>query len=68
MRGWHYLMRLACLLNTLACYSVALWDSVRIRGSSGTIVFLRETYLGPWLAPERLRRLCAGPSQLRLIL
>jgi len=68
MRCWHYLMLLACLLNTLACYSTALWESVRKRGLRGTILFLRETYLGPWLNPERLRALRSQPAQLRLVL
>lgn len=68
MRGWHYLMMLACLLNTLACYSVGLWSLVRTRGFHGTLLFLRETYLSPWLAPERLHALRARSPQLRLIL
>lgn len=68
MRCWHYLMLLACLLNTLACYSVGLWTVVRTRGFHGTVLFLRETYLSPWLVPERLRALRTRPPQLRLII
>jgi hypothetical protein len=68
MRCWHYLMLLACLLNTLACYAVGLWPLVCQRGFRGALLFLRETYLGPWLAPEHLRTLCHRSPQLRLIL
>ena len=68
LRGWHYLLLLGRLLNTLACYSTGLWDLVRTRGFRGTLLFLRETYLNPWLSPERLRALCAHKPQLRLIL
>ena len=47
MRGWHYLMLLARLCNTLACYSTGLWDLVCVRGFRGSLLFLRETYLNP---------------------
>jgi hypothetical protein len=67
MRNWHCLMLIACLLNTLACYSVALWDLVCARGFAGTIRFLRESYLNPWLDLARLRLLRTRPAQLRLI-
>jgi hypothetical protein len=68
LRGWHYLLLLARLLNTLACYSTGLWDLVCTRGFRGALLFLRETYLNPWLSAERLRALRARPPQLRLII
>ena len=68
LRGWHYLLLLGRLLNTLACYSTGLWDLVCTRGFRGTLLFLRETYLNPWLSPERLRALCARKAQLRLMI
>lgn len=68
MRCSHYLMLIACLLNTLACYAIGLWDSVRRRGFHGTLLFLRETYLSPWLATDRLRALRARTPQLRLVI
>lgn len=68
MRAWHYLRLIGRLLNTLACYSIHLWNWVQQRGFQGTIRFLRETYTGPWLDSDRLRALRAKPAQLRLIL
>ncbi len=68
LRGWHYLLLLGRLLNTLACYSTGLWDLVRTRGFRGALLFLRETYLNPWLSIERLRALPARPCQLRLMI
>lgn len=60
-RCWHYLMLLGWLLNTLACDSVGLWASVRTRGFRRTVPFLRETDLGPWLAPEPSGRCGRAP-------
>ena len=68
MRGWHYLMLLARLCNTLACYSTGLWNLVCVRGFRGTRLFLRETYLNPWLSAERLKTLRHRPRQLRLMI
>ncbi len=52
----------------MACYSTGLWDLVCTRGFRATLLFLRETYLNPWLRPERLRALCARKAQLRLMI
>ena len=69
LRGWHYLLLLlAKLLNTLACYSTGLCALVSARGFRGTLLFLRETHLNPWLRPDRLRALRTRTPQLRLIL
>lgn len=68
MRAWHALMQIGRLLNTLACYSIHLWDSVQQRGFRGTLHFLRESYTGRWLDYERLRALTRKPPQLRLVI
>jgi hypothetical protein len=65
MKGYHFLMRLGHLLNTLAQHTARLARLVRCRGVRGLIHFLRETCSGPWLNAERIRRL-ASPCQLRL--
>ena len=49
-------------------HGVGLWHLVRTRGFHGTVLFLRETYLSPWLDTDRLRALRSRPAQLRLIL
>ena len=54
MRGYHFLMRLAHLINTLAQKAARLAGLVRRRGLRGLIQFLRETCAGPWLDPERI--------------
>lgn len=66
MRGWHYLMQIGELLNTLTCYSEDIWKWVCACGFRGTIAFLRESFTSPWLDHERLRALTARPPQLRL--
>ena len=49
MRGYHYLMRIAHLLNTLARYSTALAGAFREMGIQAFTRFVRTTYTGPWL-------------------
>jgi DDE_Tnp_1-associated len=66
MKGYHFLMRLGHLLNTLAHHTAPLARLVRSRGVRGLIQFLRETCSGPWLNAEQIRRLLAAPGQLRL--
>jgi len=66
MKGFHYLMRLAHLINVLAQYSSALRSLLLRLGVRGLIDFLRETMAGPWLDPQWVRRRLAEPFQLRL--
>jgi len=66
MKGYHFLMRLGHLINILAQNSGCLAGLARRRGLRGLIQFLRETFSGPWLDPERIHALLASPSQLRL--
>ena len=66
MKGYHFLMRLGHLLNTLAQNTARLARFVRSRGRRGLIQFLRETCTGPWLNATRIQLLLASPCQLRL--
>jgi hypothetical protein len=66
MRGFHFLMQIAHLLNTLVENSARLARMVRSRGVRGLIQFLRTTCSGPWLEAEPIRQLLASPSQIRL--
>ena len=66
MRGYHYLMRLAHALNVLARYSYAMAKHVRAQGVQGLIDLVRNTLASPWIEPEVLRRIAAGPCQIRL--
>ena len=68
MRGYHYLMRIAHLLNTLARYSTALAGAFRQMGIQAFLRFVRTTYTGPWLddaadIEQRMRK----PLRLRFI-
>jgi hypothetical protein len=70
MRGYHYLMRLAHLLNTLVRFSSTLAPLVRQCGVRPFIEFLRTTLSGPWLdhsGLDEIARRMRSPFQLRLI-
>lgn len=66
MRGYHFLMQIAHLLNILVEHSAGLTRMVRRRGLRGLIQFLRVTCSGFWLDAERIRQLLASPCQIRL--
>jgi hypothetical protein len=66
MRGYHFLMQIAHLLNTLVQNSARLVRLVRSRGLRGLLQFLRTTCSGPWLDAERIRQRMACPCQIRL--
>lgn len=66
MRGYHFLMRLAHLINALAQKTERLARLIRRTGIRGLNQLLRETCSGPWLDAERIRALLASPCQLRL--
>ncbi len=65
MKGYHYLMRLAHLINELAKYSRCLVKFVRELGFRGLIDFIRETIVGPWLIAEQVLQRLRAPYQLR---
>ena len=66
MKGYHYLMRLAHLFNTLARFARHLRDLYRQLGVRGASAFNRTSCAAPWLDPARMRRLLAQPLQLQL--
>ena len=67
MRGYHYLMRIAHLLNVLVQHSSFLSELVKELGIKGLIQFVRQTLSGPWFDKERVRKaFCQQPGQLRL--
>ena len=49
MRGYHHLMRIAHLLNTLARYASVLAPIFKQKGVQAFVRFVRSTYSGPWL-------------------
>jgi len=66
MKGYHYLMRIAHLLNVLVQHSAQFVKLVRELGTRGLIHFIRQTLSGPWLDDERVRKALSIPRQLRL--
>lgn len=66
MKGYHYLMRLAHLLNNLAFQIEEISEMVREMGVRGLISFLKETLTGPWLNVDRIKVLLGQKLQLRL--
>lgn len=67
MRGYHYLMHIARLLNELALHSVSLEEQVKAMGIRSIIRKFREVLAHRELDATRLRRLTETPGQLRLV-
>ncbi|MCP4043087.1 MAG: transposase family protein, partial [Gammaproteobacteria bacterium] len=67
MRGYHYLMRLAHLLNTLARFSKELAGLFAELGVQAAIGFIRNTLTGPWLDPQEVERRLSRPFRLCLV-
>jgi hypothetical protein len=66
MQGYHYLMRLAHLLNALALATQRVARHVRTLGVQAFLRFVRDSCAHRWLRPEWLEQLRASPPQLRL--
>lgn len=66
MKGYHYLMRMAHLFNTLAQFSVALAKHYQRFGVEGFIKFVRDTISAPWLDPKKTTERINQTFQLRL--
>ena len=66
MKGYHYLMRMAHLFNTLARFARHLKTLYAQLGVRGTLAFIRQSCAAPWLDPERIRSLLSQPFQLQL--
>jgi DDE_Tnp_1-associated len=67
MKGYHYLMRLAHLFNTLARFSKELAGVFAELGVRAAIGFIRNTLTGPWLDPQDVAQRLNRPFRLRLV-
>jgi hypothetical protein len=67
MKGYHYLVRLAHLINTLARFSTELAESLSTLGVQAAIGFIRNTLTGPWLDPHTIEQRLNRPFRLRLV-
>ena len=66
LKGYHYLMRLGHVFNTLARFFLVLANAFREHGVQGFIAFIRNTLTGPWLDPEKFAHMLNKKAQLRL--
>ncbi|MGH8605753.1 MAG: hypothetical protein ACREXR_24060 [Gammaproteobacteria bacterium] len=66
MQGYHYLMRLAHLLNARALATKRVANQVRTGGIQPFLRFVRESCAHRWLHREWIERFHATPLQLRL--
>ena len=66
LRGYHCLMRIAHLFNTLARFAEHMQRFCRRLGVRPTRDFIRQSCAGPWLDPTRIRALLAKPLRLHL--
>jgi hypothetical protein len=66
MKGYHYLMRMAHLFNTLARFARHLKALYAELGVRGAIAFIRQSCAAPWLDPERILAILSQPFQLQL--
>ena len=66
MKGYHYLMHLAHLLNVLTEYSEKLSGYIEKNGIRNLIQFVFITLTGPWLAGD-IKEQATTPCQLRLV-
>ncbi len=67
MKGYHHLMRLGHLINTLARFSKALAKLFGKLGVQATIEFIRNTLSGPWLSLHEFEQWISQPFRLRLL-
>jgi len=65
MKGYHYLMRLAHMMNAIALHAKRGAKQVRAMGVQAFLVYVRETCANPWLRPEWIKELLTAPFQLR---
>jgi len=66
LRGYHYLMRLAHLLNTLARFAATLAPKFREMGVRGFLRFVRQSLSGPWFDLDALAQRLERSFSLRL--
>ena len=65
MKGYHYLMRLAHLFNTLVrFFSPTLTKFFKQLGVQGFIAFIYNTFTGPWLNAKEVEARLIKPFRL----
>lgn len=67
MRGYHYLMHIARMLNEMALHSIPLTEHVKEFGIQSFIKKFRAAMTHREFDTKRLRRVIESPGQLRLV-
>ncbi len=67
MKGYHYLMRLAYLINILTQYSVYIHEKIKVWGVCGIMWLILDTLTAPWLDKKRIKKITDKRPQMRLI-
>jgi hypothetical protein len=67
MRGYHYLMHMARMLNEMVVHSINLIEQVKAVGIQAFLHKFREVMIHRELDTKQLRRLSESPGQLRLV-
>jgi len=67
MRGYHYLMHMARMLNEIALHSIDLFEQVKAVGIQSFLNRFRAIMIHRELDAKRLRGLSDSPGQLRLV-
>ena len=67
MKGFHYLMRLALLMDVLCNYSIGLYERIQSLGVIGLVNFFKETLLAPVLDRSRIRSFLRKKHYMQLI-
>jgi hypothetical protein len=66
MKGYHYLMRLAHLMNAITQYTKRVVKLTAQMGIQAFFSLVRETCANRWLSLKWIKQLLATPFQLRL--
>ena len=67
MKGFHYLMRMAHMLNAIALCTTAIAQEVKRIGVQSFLKLVRESCANRWLSLEWIKKFFHRPYQLRLV-
>ena len=67
MLGWHALLRIAHVLNTLTLHAVNMWETVKEKGFKGTIKFIKKLLTSYLLDEAKFSFVLEKRYQLRLV-
>jgi hypothetical protein len=67
MKGFHYLMRMAHMLNAIALCTRAVAQQVKKIGVQSFLKLVRETCANRWLSLAWIKKFIQLPYQLRLV-